>query len=215
MKYSICDKCQKTISNNNLQKHYNSCAPKKKKIRGIDFDPNWGYITGTRTAWNKGLSKENNDIVRMHAEKLKEKYKNGLLKPSGVAVFTYQQRREHAKKNNFGGYRENAGHSKKYKMLDSFGKEVCLQSSYEKKCADILNDLKIRWIRPKYLKYENKKYFPDFYLIDYNIYLDPKNDYLSKIDDLKIKKVMQENNVIIHILKNNMINKETILCLCS
>lgn len=26
------------------------------KVRGIDYDPNWGYAAGVREAWNKGKS---------------------------------------------------------------------------------------------------------------------------------------------------------------
>jgi len=42
----------------------------------------------------------------------------------------------------------------------------------------------ILWVRPKSLPYEidgkKRKYFPDFLLVDYGIYLDPKNDFLIK-----------------------------------
>lgn len=66
-------------------------------------------------------------------------------------------------------------------MKDSFDNLVTLQSSYELMCSLILDEQKIKWVRPKYMKYnENKKYFPDFLLVEYNIFLDTKNDYLKK-----------------------------------
>ena len=66
---------------------------------------------------------------------------------------------------------------------DSFGKIVRLESSFETKFADLLDELKIKWIRPKPLPWiddlgTEHNYYPDFYLINYNIYFDPKNDYL-------------------------------------
>ena len=80
MKKSLCDKCGKNITNNNFKKHVESCSPKIKKIRGIDFDPNWGYVAGTRTAWNKGLHghpkcKRDNTWMKgkTHSKETKEK----------------------------------------------------------------------------------------------------------------------------------------------
>ena len=113
-------------------------------------------------------------------------------------------------KGTHGGYRANAGKSQKYHVKDSFGVEVCLQSSYELLCSKILDNLGIRWIRPTCLKYGSKRYFPDFFLVDLGIYLDPKNDYLAKIDESKIQAVMQENNVKIIVLTKNMINEQTL-----
>lgn len=134
---------------------------------------------------------------------------------SGVAVWTTEQRIENAKKFGFGGYRENAGHSKKYKVLDSFGKETTLQSSYELICSEILDKLKIRWYRPKALKYDERNYFADFYLPDYDIWLDPKNDYKAIQDKEKIKKVIEQNNVKLFVLLKNNLNEEYIKMLCS
>ena len=88
----------------------------------------------------------------------------------------------------------------------SFAGRVWLESSYEYKVAVELDTNNINWTRPKYLPYGNgKKYFADFYLVDYDVYLDPKNDYLISIDTEKIIKVMEENSVKVIILdKNNL-----------
>lgn len=62
------------------------------------------------------------------------------------------------------------------------GSIINLDSSYERIVAKILDDNDIKWIRPKSIDWYSKDgkkhhYFPDFYLIDYDLYLDPKNDY--------------------------------------
>jgi hypothetical protein len=57
-------------------------------------------------------------------------------------------------------------------------KEVMLESSWEKEIAEFLDFHNVVWIRPTYIVYKTDKdhlYFPDFYLPDYNLYLDPKN----------------------------------------
>jgi len=105
-----------------------------------------------------------------------------------------------------GGYRSKAGCGKGLYVNDSFGNKVYLQSSYEVKCSDILNSLSIRWARPSYLLYKSdkiRKYFPDFYLPDHNLYLDPKNNFLIKKDIEKIKLVIEQNNINLIVLSDN------------
>lgn len=63
-----------------------------------------------------------------------------------------------------------------------------------------LDQNKINWIRSRkiclFWKDENgdlRRYYPDFYLPDYNIYLDPKNKYLQEKDKLKLDKIRSQN----------------------
>ena len=115
-----------------------------------------------------------------------------------------------AKQRGLGGYRENAGSSKKFKVTDSYGKEVTLQSTYELICSKILNEMGIKWCRPKAMKYNNRNYFADFYLPEYDIYLDPKNSYKAKLDFDKIERVKEQNNVKVFILEQAQLTKEFI-----
>jgi transcriptional regulator with XRE-family HTH domain len=189
--------------------------PKKAQINTVD----WDFI---QKEYDSGLSYRDlwlkYGISQLTTSQAKKK---GLLKTRSIKeafrIFidnlSEEEKFEHfSHKGNpngkMGGYREKAGRSKKYHVKDSFGNIVCLQSSYEKETAEILNELKIKWIRPQYLKYDNKKYFPDFYLVDLDIYLDPKNDHLAKIDEDKIKKVCEQNQVTVLILTKDKINKE-------
>lgn len=164
-----------------------------------------------RIAWNKGLTKGTNKCVANYAKSIsktltgKVRTQNTRLKISSTMKTL----------GTFGGYREGSGRTKKYYVLDSFGTRVCLQGSFEVLCSKILNKLKIKWVRPSCLWYSDnkKRYFPDFLLVDYNIYLDPKNDFLIKIDKEKIKQVLKENNVKLYILSKKQITKEYILSL--
>ena len=84
--------------------------------------------------------------------------------------------------------------------IDSFGSACTLDSTYEFRFANILDKLQINWIRPKHLWYTGQdnlkhRYHPDFFLPDYNIYFDPKNDYLIQQDEWKINQVQNENGV--------------------
>ena len=93
-------------------------------------------------------------------------------------------------------------------------KGVTLGSSYEVTVAKSLDENNIKWIKPKSLKWlspvDNREhsYYPDLYLPEYDVYLEPKNDYLINNvnkhfgikDTEKIKLVEQKNNVKVIIL---------------
>lgn len=69
----------------------------------------------------------------------------------------------------------------------------------------------VKWIRPEPLiwiddKNVSHRYYADFYLPDYDVYLDPKNDYLIKVDFDKIEKTRLQNNVIIIIIDEKNLN---------
>lgn len=161
-----------------------------------------------KTPWNAGQTKETNPEVALYAQKMSEMYKAGRIKPSGAAASSAEERSLRAKAQRFGGYRENAGRSKKFRVEDSFGDEVVLQSSYELRCANILDDLGIKWIRPKALMYDGRRYYPDFYLPDLDVYLDPKNDFKALQDRAKINAVIEQNSVVVYILADEQINTE-------
>lgn len=77
------------------------------------------------------------------------------------------------------------------------GKEVLLESSWEVEIADLLIELNIEWIRPTPIKWfdiNNKShlYYPDFYLVRQNIYLDPKNPYCVEKDKEKLLEVQKQ-----------------------
>lgn len=91
---------------------------------------------------------------------------------------------------------------------------VYLESSWESIVARSLDENNINWIRPKYLKYtlDNKRhmYYPDFYLTDYGVYLDPKNKYQQIIDIPKLSAVRNEHNIKVFILNENELQWSTI-----
>lgn len=213
-----CPSCLKEITSNNYKKHVFSCESKKPpKIRGVDFDPNRGYKNGSRVAWNKGLNKQTSEAVLRQSQKLKQGWEQGIYEPTGAMLMSKEKLSQIAKDRKLGGYREGAGRSKKFKVTDSFGKQTTVQSSYELSCSKILDEIGVRWIRPQHLVYEGKKYFPDFFLVDHSIYLDPKNSFLKIKDREKIESVKKQNNVQIFVLDQDQINKDYIqsLLTCS
>lgn len=106
-------------------------------------------------------------------------------------------------------------HTVRQKITNIRNEVFTSESSYEVSLASILNELNILWIRPEHLWYQdskghNRRYYPDFFLVDHNIYLDPKNEYLIKTDIDKIILCSNQNKIFTVILGINHINKNTI-----
>ena len=92
--------------------------------------------------------------------------------------------------------------------------KVYLESSWEIQLAESLDDNNIKWIRPQYINYtlndKRRSYYPDFYLIDYDVYLDPKNNYQRKKDSPKISAVLKEHDIQLKLLNKEECNWEVL-----
>jgi len=102
-------------------------------------------------------------------------------------------------------------------------KGVKLGSPFELAVCMSLDQHNIKWVVPKGFTYfDNKgkshKYYPDIFLPDYNLYLDPKNDYLINnpnpyhgyYDHEKIKWAENHNNIKVLILNKDQLSWEYI-----
>lgn len=114
-----------------------------------------------------------------------------------------------AKKRNFGG------HTSKRRIFfeKKNGDVIYLQSSFEIRFAQILEELNISWERPDPLVWIDSngidhKYYPDFKIGD--IYIDTKNDYLAIADLSKIEAVRNQNKIDLRIVTESLINKDYI-----
>lgn len=200
-----CEFCNKeSESKKGSASHQVRCSKNPNKI-GRTLPNNVG-----KPAWNTGLTNADSRVAK-RAKTWSNNYAAGLIAPGGcIKPEWHTSEAGKAAKSKGGGYRENAGRSKKFKVLDSFGKETTLQSSYEFECSKILDSLGIKWIRPKALKYDGRNYFADFYLPELKIWLDPKNDYKAKLDAEKIRKVIDQNMVKLFVLSKEQLTKEYI-----
>lgn len=90
-------------------------------------------------------------------------------------------------------------------------KGIAMDSLWEKRLAIYLDSKNIKWVRPNYsllwvdVTGKNRKYFPDFYLVDYDLYLDPKNKYCQKSQQEKLEYLKAHYpNIIIGTLEEIM-----------
>jgi hypothetical protein len=87
---------------------------------------------------------------------------------------------------------------RRYEYYDSFGEKTTLVGSWEKCVAEALDQDNIKWIRPKKgFKYmwedHPRTYFPDFYLPDYDLYVEVK----GKERDRDLKKYDAVSNLVV------------------
>jgi predicted nucleic acid-binding Zn ribbon protein len=98
--------------------------------------------------------------------------------------------------------------------VSPFAGRVYLESSWEFKVAEDLDKHNISWTRPKYIRYMlddvKKMYYPDFYLVDYDCYLDPKNSYVRILDQQKLKAVVEQNNIKLILLDKDELSWDII-----
>lgn len=96
----------------------------------------------------------------------------------------------------------NCGGSTNYKRFRY--KEILMDSSWEVDLAQWMDDNKIKWVRSRKIclfwrdeKGDLRRYYPDFYLPEQNVYLDPKNKFLQEKDKFKLEQVVKHQNVTI------------------
>lgn len=101
-------------------------------------------------------------------------------------------------------------HIKWYKLKNKSNNEFILRGNWELKIGQLLNENNINWIRKIYLSYHDQSlcqrtYTPDFYLPEYNRYLEVKG-YFSETDKLKLQAVIKENNIDLILIRQAEIN---------
>ena len=161
-----------------------------------------------RLAWNKGLTKKTDVRIAKSVEKISAGVKKAIKEGrcTGKASTPEKEVLRRQRMSTAALNRTTPSVSKRtepYVQVD--GTIVMLDSSYERKLAKIFDSHGIRWIRPKPLDWysvdgKRHHYFPDFYLVDYDLYLDPKNEYCFKVQAEKIKYVLAhyKNCVFLH-----------------
>lgn len=201
----FCKFCGKECKNQkSLLQHEMRCRENPNRIKSTGIV---GFNDVGREAWNKGLTKESDERVRKYGEKISKALSGREGKPHSEE--SKAKLRDVALRRNLGGFHMRRGILYNGVKLDS-SYEVVLAKDLDKNC--------IVWERPPRFSYRMDGklhyYTPDFYLPDYDIYLDPKNDFLINNvnprlgykDVDKIKAVEVENNIRVLILAHDQLS---------
>lgn len=230
MKTTICVKCDTEIRNCNFRKHENSCNGKYNpfvksvtcKHCGLDLGtvvdrPNhvkWCALNPKRAEYIATMTCDQMHTTSANKKRsatLKVVHASGAYDNVDFNNSGWKQTEESKEL-----IRQKALASSHRRLVRSIrdyikkdGSIVRLDSSWEEELAKRLDKLNINWIRPEPIKWIDDNgvyhnYFPDFYLIDYDMYLDPKSPYAIKAQENKLKclSVQMKNLVIIKTLED-------------
>lgn len=183
MKCNFCQKLFKTRSS--FSQHERSC---KLNPDRLEIKP-----------WNLGKTKINDERLLIASLKLSETIRlNGRPKFSEEGLKNLS---EHAKARGLGGYRPHPNRGTRYNG-------IWFDSLWEVALAKDLDLNQIKWTRPSVglvWTDQGNKYYPDFFLPDYNVFLDPKNEYLQIQDKLKISEAEKRNSVRVIVLSKHQL----------
>lgn len=147
--------------------------------------------------WNKGLTNESDPRVEARSAKTRGRTWSGKHSPEGLAKLS-----SIAKERGLGGYRPHPNKGERYKGL-------YFDSKWEVRVAKSLDENGIRWEQPKagfVWNYHGNRYYPDFFLPDFDVYLDPKNSYLRETHKLKIENAQLMNKIRVLVLTEEQLS---------
>lgn len=200
----ICKHCKNEFNNY-------TCSQKANHTR-------WCLENPKRSTYGKNVSQLNTkEAIEKRSKKIKQAHLEGKYteaysktietkKNAGKFTHTEETKKLLSEKALASKHRRLIRSIREYIKTD--GSIVMLDSSWEEALAKRLDELNIKWIRPEnpisYVALDGKtrNYFPDFYLADYNLYLDPKNPAAmnAQKDKIDILLNMMDNLVIIETL---------------
>lgn len=211
-----CQYCNKKFNTLNSLKNHEAWCDLNPNHRSKDIFFSEKYLNRKHVSWNKGLTKETDERIEKQSQTRINNNKLGLYKiyDHSHSERTKEILRQKALSN---PYKRKCKKTVEYIKKD--GSKVFLDSTYEIKTANILEELGILWERPNSLVWIDKNnrkhnYFPDFYLLDYDIYLDPKNEYCFKVQKEKIDYI-KINYKNVYFMHEEDINEHFILSIIS
>ena len=218
-----CKYCSKECKNDNsLRNHERLCKlnPDRKE------DELKGYVrpwTEERRKQHSLIMKERSKTSNRHIWSKEERQEaSRKSKLCNQKYWTEERRRQQSEtmkkivERSPGSYSANnvCGRTKKYEMIDYLGSRVMLNGKWEVEVANWLNRQNIKWtnIIKEGFKYiwENSEhlYFPDFYLPEYDLYLEVKG-YERERDHCKWKVV--KNLVVLKEKEIELIKKQHVV----
>lgn len=223
MNYFECEFCKKICkSKNSLACHKLRCKLNPdRKFWNNGIEKGKGH-----SAWNKGLTKDNDKRIQKQIDTFNKRFKSGEIKIQGHKHSIETKELLSKKRSEYLASAENSGGFKDvgwYKISNIKNEEYIVRGLWEYNVAIKLNELNILWIRNQYLNYfindndndVKKTYNPDFYLPEIDEYIEVKG-YFSEKDKVKMDAVIDQNsNIKIRFMNakfySNFINEKILI----
>jgi hypothetical protein len=213
-----CQFCQKEINNpGGLKKHEKGCLQNPQRIIYRSNFLDYNQKVRDKEIIHKNqytLARERGEEWEMPEEaikKWKEKY-TGFSHSAQTKEKLSLSRAKTIEELGVGGFKN----IKWYRISNIQNEEFIVRGLWELSVANLLNEEKILWIRKIYIKYKdleniNRIYTPDFYLPDYDLYIEVKGFFSSK-DKQKLEFVLEQNDIDLIIIDSKIIqDREAIL----
>lgn len=157
------------------------------------------YASRKHPAWNKGLTKENSEILVNAAIKASKSLKGKRHPMSKETREKLSEIRSKQLDSCTAGFQDVGW----YKVKNLNGVEYTVRGHWEENVANKLTNDNVLWIKNYSLKYLKdgirKTYNPDFYLPMTNEFIEVKGYYSNK-DKEKMKLVLEQNDVKIYFI---------------
>ena len=151
-----------------------------------------------KCGWSKGLTKDSSELVAKSSNTLKAKIASGEYVPKGTPHS--EDTKNYLSELRTTLLENNEGHCKWYSISNG-EMDIKVQGGWEKIVAETMTILKIKWERKVLVYNKIKRYTPDFYLPDYNIYLEVKGWWKDR-DIEKTELVLNEHSIDLRVIDN-------------
>ena len=198
-----CFECGEVYCENGITSHYwynhTEKGNEHRKICGERFQDKNGEI------WNKGLTEEDHPSVKKAAQSQREYYEEN----DGVWVGkTHKTETKEKISETISEKLRNDNFHKKEDVKNIEGEKFGMDSGFEIKFANWLNQNKYIWAKDKKIKYKDENqvrhYIPDFYLPNFNIYFEVKG-YVWPGTKEKMRYVLNQNDIkLYYVLKDHI-----------
>ena len=183
-------------------KYHNSCPNvKNKNSSGLkkaykEGRKNNSHVKkGTMCGWENKSKEEIENIHKKSKNTLMKRINAGEISPGGHLHNEEAKNKISKKRIEF--LKNNPNQNINWYKIN--GKKV--QGKWEKCFAERLNNLGIKWDRIT-LRYDNhRRYTPDFYLPEYNLYVEVKG-FMRERDKYKMWKVLSSNDINIKVISS-------------
>lgn len=154
-----------------------------------------------RGVFGKISEEEKQEWIRKSLETRRRNIENGIVAKKRAPMSIEHRRKlsEYRHRQN----EKNEGHCKWYEV-ESVGKKVKVQGTWERDVAKRLNDLEIHFERKRVHFDEARSYMPDFYLPDLDTFIEVKGWWKDR-DIQKMNSVVQETQIKVLLIDSKTI----------
>ncbi len=185
----ICE-CKKSFDKpQSLNSHFSHCLIHRKGVPVNRVD--------SRSGWNKGLTKDTHPSILNMAKAISINTKGKPGNPHTIE----SKKNLSIKRIKF--LENNPNSNIAWYSVNNGIRDIKVQGKWEYDVACWLNDNNIKWDRIRIPFDGHRTYTPDFWLVEYDFYLEVKG-WMREHDLIKMKKVRDQTNITIKILDKEL-----------